>query len=602
MAQAVTPDTQKQCPPHPLARGRVRLFLAVMVVLMLGLSLKLLDVQVISRGHYLVLDAHIHRGPDPETPVPGGIFARDLEPMAMSVPLESIYADAVKVAGSELGVEGTVAEIASLAGLNAQEVRSRLLRGVEKRQRSLWLARLLEPDSLKALKENLPQGVWTEREYKRVYPGGRLACHVLGKRSPWHEPLEGTELRWAFLLDGRPGTRPRNVDSYGRSILGADSSGILAPEPGKNLVLTLDWSLQEVAELALDDCMERSAPKSATCVVMDPRTGEILALASRPNYDPGGGSQGTAEEVLAQHSNLPVIRQYEPGSLFKVLLAAAVLKSDEYKGQSYSCSGYSPDVGGQPLRCWDPRGHGNCDLTNMITHSCNIAAANFAMLIGAEHYHAFLQTLGIGAPMGIGLPGEASGLLHPTSGMRRRDLANLGFGQGVSVTDIQMLSAICAVANGGRLMQPHIVRAVMDARTNRPVREIEPLKVRDVCTEEVSARVRERMGTVSDRGTGHLAAIDGVRMGGKTGTAQKWLADEGGFSHGRNIVSFVMVAPLDEPRFAILVTADEPSRGEHGSDVAAPVAKTVAMVALREAGLLPEQAAVAEDEEVPSGT
>lgn len=580
---------------HPLARGRVRLFLAGVCVLMLGLTVKLFMVQAFNRGHYLELDRRIHRGPDPETPAPGGIFSRDLQPMAVSVPRETIYANPVQIAGSEEGIGGTARTIARLTGLDADEIRETLADGAEKKLRSVTLARLLEPERLVPLSEDRPAGVWTEREWQRVYPGGKLACHVLGRRSPWHEPLEGAELRWAFLLDGEPGTPAKNVDSYGRSILGADSTGVVPPVPGKNLVLTIDWSIQQVAELALDQAMERNQPKTVTCTVMDPRTGEILALASRPNFNPGGLAEGTPEEISARLRTLPVVRQYEPGSLFKVLLAAATLESGEYIGsQAYYCSGFTEDLGGEPLRCWDPKGHGNTDLTRMVSHSCNIAAARFALLIGGEHYHAFLQRLGLGERTGIGLPGEAAGKLRDVREMRVRDLANLGFGHGVSVTDIQMLSAVCAVTNGGMLMQPHIVRAVMDAETNLPVREIQPLELAQVCSPRTSERVAEMMEATVEEGTGRLAAIEGLRVGGKTGTAQKWIEEEGGFAHGRNIVSFVMVAPLDEPRFAILVTADEPAIGEHGADVAAPVAKTVALAALREARLLPEPVEVDE--------
>lgn len=569
------------------------MFLACIFVLMLGITLKLLMVQVIDRAHYLELDARIHRGPDPQKPVPGGIYSRDLKPMAVSVALETIYANPVQIAGSDAGTAATARHIARLVGLDEDEIREKLEGGVEKGRSSIHLARLLEPERVVPLAEDRPPGVWTEREWSRVYPGGKMACHILGRRSPWHEPLEGVELRWAFLLDGRPGTRPKNIDSYGRSILGADSTEVLPPEPGKNLVLTVDWSLQQVAELALDRLMERNAPKSATCTVMDPRTGEILALASRPNFDPAGLEEGTPEEIARRLNDLPVARQYEPGSLFKVLLAAATLESDRYDGnQAYYCSGFTPDLGGRPLRCWDERGHGTTGLTRMVSHSCNIAAAQFALLIGAEHYHDFLQKLGLGQCTGIGLPGEVPGALRTVDNMRMRDLANLGFGQGVSVTDIQMLSAVCAVTNGGMLMQPHIVRAVMDAQTNQPVREIEPLVLRQVCSPETSERVKEMMQATVDEGTGALAAIDGLRIGGKTGTAQKWLQEEGGFVEGRNIVSFVMVAPLEDPRFAILVTADEPAIGEHGADVAAPVAKTVVLAGLRDAGLLPEQVEV----------
>ncbi|MFW5868347.1 MAG: hypothetical protein ACOCX2_11055, partial [Armatimonadota bacterium] len=265
----------------------MRLFLACVCVVTFVITIRLFMVQLFDRAHYLELDARIHSGDDPQAPIPGGIYARDLKPMAVSVALETIYANPVQIAGSDAGIDATAHQIARLTGLDGDEVREKLRDGAQKRRKSIHIARLLEPERVVPLREDRPTGVWTEREWSRVYPGGRLASHILGRRSPWHEPLEGAELRWAFLLDGRPGTPSKDTDSYGRSILGADSTGVLPPEPGKNLVLTVDWRLQQVAELALDRAMERNQPRSATCTVMDPRTGEILALASRPDFNPG---------------------------------------------------------------------------------------------------------------------------------------------------------------------------------------------------------------------------------------------------------------------------------------------------------------------------
>ncbi len=584
--------------PHPQARQRTQMFLSVVLVLIFGLSLKLTWIQVVRRGHYMALDAQRHPGPEPDRPVPGAIYARGLEPMAVSVPMASVCADPRVIAKSEREVSAIARDIAERTGLDPAQVRDRLERAIEDNLGFVYIARLLEPDRVAPLVQDRVPGVWISREYMRMYPGERLACHVLGRCTRYHEPMDGIELRWAFLLAGAPGTRPRNMDGHGRSILGVDSTGVLPPEPGKSLVLTIDWSLQQVVEMALDDCMARNRPKSATCVVMDPNTGEILALASRPNFNPGGLEEGTPEEIARRLKNLPVVRQYEPGSLFKVLLSAAVLESPAYHGQTYYCGGQT-DIGGEPLRCWGRwaynGGHHSCDLTRMLAVSCNIAAARFALLIGARDYHDFLERLGIGHRTGIGLPGEATGKLRPAEQMRERDVANLGFGQGVAVNDIQMTSAICALVNGGRLMQPHIIKSVLDAETGDVLRELPPHEIRRVCSEQTSARVREMMGAVVEHGTGAAARLEGLRVGGKTGTAQKWIAEEGGFVTGRNILSFVMVAPLDAPRFVILVTADEPEVGEHGADVAAPVAKAVAVGALRQAGLLPEQVEISQD-------
>ncbi len=557
------------------------------------IGVKLVYVQLINRHHYL--EAAGGDGTDTQMPVPGRIYARGLEPMAVSVAKQSICANPVQIAHSKEMSAGQIArEVARSVGLDATDLRKKLERGIEKKLRFVYLARLLDPKVVESLPTSRLPSVWTTREYTRVYPGGKLACHVLGRRSDFHEPLDGVELRWSFVMEGRPGTRLTHVDRYGRSILGADSSGALPPEPGRHIVLTIDWSLQEVVELAVDRMMKVNQPRAATCVVMDPNDGSILALASRPAFNPSGLQPGSREEINRRLKNLPVTRQYEPGSLFKVLLAAATLESPEYDDERYYCDGMT-EIGGEPLRCWEPKGHGSCDLTEMIAQSCNIAAAKFALLIGPEHYHHFLSTLGLGGRTGIGLPGEANGSLRPIEEMAVRDLANLGFGQGVAVTDIQMLNAICAVTNGGSLMQPHVIRAVVDARTNTIAREVEPVQIQQVCSRETSERVRSMMGAVVDHGTGALAKIEGLEVGGKTGTAQKWIEEAGGFVEGRNIVSFIMIAPLENPRFAILVTADEPQVGEHGAAVAAPVARTVALAALRQAGLLPEQVEINED-------
>lgn len=237
--------------------------------------------------------------------------------------------------------------------------------------------------------------------------------------------------------------------------------------------------------------------------------------------------------------NVSVSRQYEPGSLFKVLLAAATLESDKYRpGMTANCTGTTM-VGGRPLHCWGhwayDGGHGVCDLTGMLVQSCNITAAHFATLIGAQHYCSFLRSVGIGQPLQAGMPGEASGSLRDPSQLRVRDLANMGFGQGVSVTDIQMANAVSAVVNGGELMQPHIAKSVLDARTGSTVREVAPQVVRRVCSERTSAQLRYMLGQVVDRpnGTGRVARIPGVSVGGKTGTAQKWVKEAEPSSTGR---------------------------------------------------------------------
>jgi len=582
--------------PHPLGEHRINWLLSGLAIALLLLTGRLFHIQVIKRSYYLKLDAGIHRGLAPSHPKPGTICARGGEPLAESIQTLSLCADPVRVRDKE-GVRCAAREIADAVGLGYVDVRDRLEQEAEKGSRFVYLKRLLPLSQAEKVDELRLAGVWGEHEYRRLYPGGSLACHVLGRCSPFHEPLDGIEYRWRFLLAGRAGTWRKNVDPHGRIIPGEDNRAVLPSVPGKAIILTIDRSVQRAAEMALDDCMDKQLPKAATCVVLDPQTGAVLALASRPCFDPNHPGSSTEQ----QRENRPVIRQYEPGSLFKVLLAAAVLESERYKPSlRFFCGGVT-EIGGKPLRCWgrwaDNGGHGTLDLTGMLVKSCNLVAAQFALWLEPEEYHRFLKRVGIGERTQVGMPGEAGGYLRPTDELSERDLANLGFGQGVAVTDIQMVTAIAAVVNGGRLMQPYVVQTVADPREDTVLRQVKPLVRRRVCSEQTSAKIREMMRQVVEReeGTGKPARIEGVQVGGKTGTAQKWIPEAGGFVPGRNIVSFVLVTPLDEPRFVILVTADEPTVGEHGADVAAPVARAVALAALRHAGLLPE------DVEINSG-
>lgn len=252
-------------------------------------------------------------------------------------------------------------------------------------------------------------------------------------------------------------------------------------------------------------------------------------------------------------------------------------------------------MGGKPLSCWGRwahQGHGRLDLASTIVKSCNICAARIALKIGAKKYWEFLRRCGIGSPTWIGLPGETDGKLRTPSQMEIRDLANMGFGQGVAVTDVQLLAAICAVVNGGRLMQPYLVDRVLNT-DGTTYRQVEPLFIREVCTPATSRTIRKLLRGVveSPGGTGYRARIPGVAVGGKTGTAQMWDPERQRYRPYQHMLSFVLVAPVDiQPEFAILVTVKNPKRGEHGGQVAGPVAREIAVYMLQERDLIPPEA------------
>ena len=597
------------------ARGDERLnqVLIGLVIVLAILALRLIHLQVIARGHYLDVGGAIVDSRSPGEPRRGSILARDLQPLAESSQVYSLFADPKALAGDDehpdLIPEAATA-VARALGMDRRKIITYLREEAATGARDRPIKRLLSDKEHAALEKISMRGLRFKPEWMRTYHHGMLACHVLGRCSRHHEPLEGVEKQWDFVLAGSEGSARSDLDAFGRWIPGQDASGALPTKQGRDVVLTIDLALQAATEMALDVCMDKNRPEWVSCVVLDANTSEVLACASRPGFNPAGivltetEKKARKEELGLMLNNALVQRLYEPGSVFKVLLAAAVIETKACPpDQTFYCGGVI-QVGGKSLSCWPPwdhnGGHHTCDLTRMLVESCNVVAAQFAQEVGPTAFYNFLRGVGIGVPVFSGMHEEAKldvvdedgnvidPALLPPEDLTPRDLANLGFGQGVDVTTLQLANAIASVINGGRLMQPHIVKAVLNSANREVIRAIEPVQLGTACSPETSAAVRRMMGKVVTEGTGRRAAIHpDFPVGGKTGTAEQWDRKTKGYKAGNNIVSFVMVAPLDDPRFVILVTAASPKIGEHGSDVAAPVARSVAITALRDADLLP---------------
>lgn len=600
MSAVTRGNRRPPCPRSGLRQRRLDILLYGLLLIACLPAGRLAYVQVINRSHYLARAAQLERG-RVETPRRGGIYASDLTPLAESVRRLSLCANPVALRGKGNGSDLTVVAadgIAAAFGLNRDQILGQLRADAARGKTFTYLQRFLteqQAAGAKVLDEKRPwtRYVWTQTEWQRLYPERQFACHVVGRCTAHEEPKEGLEAYWDFVLQGTPGASRSGLDAFGRRILrrDLDPQDLQPPRDGLNLILTLDPEIQSAAEEAVDRCMRVNRPKTATCVVLDANTSAILASASRPGYDPAHIPACSPEELRARLCNAPVSRAYEPGSVLKVLLVAALLETGACPPDKTFYCGGTMELGGKPLGCWGPwrynGGHHNCDMTRMLAQSCNLAAAQFALTLKRTQYYKFLRGCGITVPMRTGMPAEARGSLPRLEELTVRDQANLGFGQGVMVTDIQVANAIAAVVNGGRLMQPHIVRALADPTDNHIVREIPPVQIGTACSPQTSAKVRRMMGAVVTEGTGRPAFIsEEMPVGGKTGTAQKYDKKSRRYLEGRNLVSFVLVAPLDQPRFVVLFTADEPRCGGHGSDVAAPRAREVAMAALRDAGLL----------------
>ncbi|MCX7598598.1 MAG: penicillin-binding protein 2 [Armatimonadetes bacterium] len=437
--------------------------------------------------------------------------------------------------------------------------------------------------------------ITTEVQYRREYPLGTTACWVLGWRGVDHAARAGLEQTYDFLLTGLPGSAVGSRDKWGRLILWPAARRPVEARPGRSIMLTIDADIQQATELALDHLMMRHTPRRGCgAIVMDPRTGRILAMAAKPSFDPNEFS-GTVQGRRPTEKDLlnPLVNYgFEPGSVMKTFTIAAALDAGlTREEETFSCPGSLPNVGGRPLRCADGHAHGAMRLADVLARSCNISAARLAMRLGGERETEALRRFGFGAPTRVGFNPEGHGSLPPAPGepvLRERDVANLGFGQGMAVTLMQLAAGYCALVNGGVYMQPMILDRVLKP-TGEEWYSVPPVQVRRVCSQRTSEQIRRMLQLVVDEGTGKRACIPGVKVGGKTGTAQK-PGPKGGYREGAYIAVFVLVLPADNPRYVITVMADEPCNGYHGGTVAAPAAREIAMAILRLERTLPPEA------------
>jgi stage V sporulation protein D (sporulation-specific penicillin-binding protein) len=557
-------------------------------LLLLGLglvALRVVYVQVIRQDYFLneIAPLIATRG-DVSLPQPGSLLGRNGEALAESVLLTSVLADPARMLKNGESFDGAAEQLAGPLGRPREQILADLKRNPASHY--VELARWSDQQTAQAVRKLGIKGVSLRSEWKRQYPGGRLACHTLGGRDRRHVALAGLEYQFRVLLDGQPGANP----ALPACTVGG-TQGLVPPLPGKDLVLTLEPDLQRQVEAEMDTIWVREKPRWVSCVVMDPRTGAILALAGRPDYDPNDyvtgkpapGYKWSAVPATATH-NIPVDQSVEQGSTFKILLAAAALDKGAVKPEARFHCGGSLGLGGKPIGCWGEwgaKGHGSLDMAGMLANSCNICAAQIGLRLGKEAYHEFLKNAGISTYPEAGFMGEAKGRLQSLKTIKQRDLATMAFGQNVSCSNLQLTAIISGLVNGGVKMRPHIVAAALN-KDGSVYREIPPQVEARLCSEQTSVTLKKMLEGVVENGTGRAARLPDFRVGGKTGTAQQWDPTTGRHYSDRHMVSFVLVAPADQPRYVIQVACNEPKVGRHGSDVAAPAARRIAEYALRQ--------------------
>jgi stage V sporulation protein D (sporulation-specific penicillin-binding protein) len=410
-------------------------------------------------------------------------------------------------------------------------------------------------------------GVYIAEDNKRHYPNGDFLAHVLGFSGIDNQGLTGIELYYDAELSGEKGQVEYYADAKGKRMPSL-ADDYTEPVDGLDLRLTIDSQIQTIMERELDIAEATYHPDGAAAIAMDPNTGEILGMSSRPDFNPEE-FQEVSPDVWNQ--NKPVWSTYEPGSTFKIITLAAALEEGEVDlEEDHFHDPGSIEVAGTKLRCWKAGGHGSQTFLEGVQNSCNPGFVLLGERLGKEKLFSYIDKFGFGDKTGIDLQGEASGILFDVENVGPLELATTAFGQGVSVTPIQQVTAVSAAVNGGTLYEPYIAKEWLDPETGAVVSKNTPQAKRQVISEETSKEVRHALETVVALGTGKNAYVDGYRVGGKTGTAQK--AKDGAYLKNNHIVSFIGFAPADDPQIVVYVAIDNPKDTlQFGGIVAAPI-------------------------------
>lgn len=497
----------------------------------------------------------------------GTIYDRNGRPLAMSVVTKSLYADPKMIKQSP-------SEIAELIAPYVTMSKEDIVKSLQEDTAFVWIDRMMEPEKSKAVAKLIEdknlEGLNFVEESKRYYPNGNLAAQVLGFVGTDDKGLDGLEMVLDDELKGGIQKELVATDRKGNAIFGSVLSKYL-PDKGKSVTLTIDASIQFIAERALDKAMEDTGAKHASVIVMDPKTGEILAMANRPTYDPNHYSQGSEEDF----KNIAVTNLYEPGSTFKPIIASAALASGKWKlDQVYNDKG-SFVANGHVMQNWNGEGYGPVRLIDILKFSINTGMAEIGTTTGADILSKYVRNYGFGSKTGIELPGEGDGILYNPDDMSKLDVATMSIGQGIAVTPLQMVRAFGAIANGGSMMKPHIVKSYSNIK-GEVTSTTDPEVVGQPIPEETAKTIADILEKEVSEGGGTKAMVEGYHFGGKTGTAQKLDTKHGGYLDGQYIASFIGFGPVEDPKFVVLVVIDDPQKGSYyGSQIVAPVFKDI---------------------------
>jgi len=533
--------------------GRFSFLLAALAIAFFAVGARLVYLQVVAAPAYAARAADQRTRDITLAPRRGSIYDREGEPLAVSMEARTVFATPYAVEDPV----GAAKALASVLGGDAATYEAKL----RKDTGFVYIARKVDMDRATALEKLDIEGIDFLEDSRRTYPSGELACQVLGFVGIDDEGLSGVEKYYDGLLAGEPGTVLAERDPFGRPIPG----GVMKsedPVDGQNIVLTIDKDIQYQAQVELAAAVEKWKAKSGTIVVMDPRDGEIYAMASTPGFNPNDYGKATADATR----NRAVTDTYEPGSTVKSLTAAAVIDKGLYEPDSMFTLPPSLKFGGRTIGEAHGRGTVNWSLAQIVTNSSNVGAVKLGMALGPQGLYDYFNKFGLTEKTGIDYPGEGQGWLPPTEDWSASTIGTVPFGQGISMTTVQLARALSSIANGGELPTPHFLLDLPDD----PDADLVWPKRRAI-SEEAAATTTDVLQQVITEGTGGGAAVPGYDVAGKTGTAQKARTDGRGYAGGKYVASFSGFLPAEDAQVLIIVSLDEPSNAIYGGVVAAPV-------------------------------
>lgn len=588
----------------PLNKSRKRVIIAftIMYGICILLCFRVGWIQIVKGAEYSKMAAEQQTRDVPIAAKRGAIYDTNRKELAVSATCYTVWARPANVRSGntreekEASVDHTVKTLSGILERDEKEIREL----VTKKQALVKVDKYQDKDTADKIREKELPGIEIAEDVKRYYPLGAFLAHTLGSVTDDNSGLSGLELQYNQYLSGISGRWIKNTDVTGNDLAYGKETYYQA-EDGLGLVLTIDETIQHYVEKSIKTVQKNTSADRVMCIMMDPKTGDILALAQTPEFDPNDSKTPLSKKERAKLESLSDSKKmeywnsmwrnslisdvYEPGSTFKLLTTAMALEEGKTSiKEHFNCTG-SINVAGTKLKCWRSYNpHGSQTLEQAVGNSCNPVFVTLAQRMGIEGFYSYLETFGISERTGIDFPGEGNSILQNKETAGPVGLATMGYGQGVAVTPVQLITAISSLGNGGKLMQPRLVKALVDENGDT-VKEFDTKVTRQTVSQKTASEMCRIMQYVVDKGGAGTAKVEGYKVGGKTGTANK--AKNGGYSQ-QTYSSFIGMAPMDDPQVAVLVIVDNPKGVKFGSQTAAPGAKLILEDTLRYLDLQPK--------------